>query len=139
MGLELPVPSQVDGALADQRLLPANRQGAQGAYDSAPKGQLENEFGTSNEDDVIKAILEKGSVQESTVSHHRHLFPPLTGAHLAVLNSSHRKQQCADQILSSQRCPSDRDPRTTPRAPWLLTEPLSRLERYPLTSRTLLI
>lgn len=63
-------------------------------------------------------------MQESSVSHHRHLFPPLTGAHLAVFNSSHRKQQCADHILSSQRCPSDRDPRTTPRAPWLLTEPL---------------
>lgn len=47
----------------------ANSQGAQGAYDSAPKSQLENEFGTSNEDEVIKAILEKGSVQESSVSH----------------------------------------------------------------------
>ncbi|KAI7788922.1 shwachman-bodian-diamond syndrome protein [Diaporthe eres] len=49
------------------KIFVTHNQGAQGAYDSAPKGQLENEFGTSNEDDVIKAILEKGSVQESAM------------------------------------------------------------------------
>ncbi|KAL1878769.1 hypothetical protein Daus18300_002045 [Diaporthe australafricana] len=49
------------------KIFVTHNQGAQGAYDSAPKSQLENEFGTSNEDDVIKAILEKGSVQESSM------------------------------------------------------------------------
>ena len=44
-----------------------NRQGVQGTYDGASKALLENEFGTSNEDEVIKTILEKGSLQESTV------------------------------------------------------------------------
>lgn len=39
--------------------------------DSASKGSLEDEFGTSNEDDVVKQILEKGSVIESEVSHRR--------------------------------------------------------------------
>ncbi|KAM5356238.1 hypothetical protein ACJ41O_002884 [Fusarium nematophilum] len=38
-------------------------QGAQGTLDSASKAALENEFGTSVDDDVIKAILEKGSTQ----------------------------------------------------------------------------
>ncbi|KKY36826.1 putative shwachman-bodian-diamond syndrome protein [Diaporthe ampelina] len=49
------------------KIFVTHNQGAQGAYDSAPKGQLESEFGTSNEDEVIKAILEKGSVQESSL------------------------------------------------------------------------
>jgi hypothetical protein len=44
-----------------------NRHGAQGQLDGASKGTLENEFGTHNEDEVIKQILEKGSVQESEV------------------------------------------------------------------------
>lgn len=53
---------------ADQRDFLVFRQGAQGAHDSASKGQLENEFGTSKDDEVIIAILEKGTAQESTVS-----------------------------------------------------------------------
>lgn len=44
-----------------------NRQGAQGAYDGASKGILESEFGTSVDDEVIKQILEKGTLQESQV------------------------------------------------------------------------
>ncbi|KXL42874.1 hypothetical protein M433DRAFT_8741 [Acidomyces richmondensis BFW] len=42
-----------------------HRQGAQGILDRASKAQLESEFGTSREDDVVKAILEKGNVIES--------------------------------------------------------------------------
>lgn len=45
-----------------------NRHGAQGPFDSASKSALENEFGTHNEDEVIKQILEKGTLQESEVS-----------------------------------------------------------------------
>ncbi|KAI9771124.1 MAG: hypothetical protein M1840_002475 [Geoglossum simile] len=37
---------------------------------TASKGQLESEFGTTKEDDIVKVILEKGSVQE-TVSTER--------------------------------------------------------------------
>lgn len=44
-----------------------NRHGAQGQLDGASKGTLENEFGSSNEDEVIKQILEKGEVQEAQV------------------------------------------------------------------------
>jgi ribosome maturation protein Sdo1 len=45
-----------------------HKQGAQGVFDRASKSSLENEFGSSNEDDVVRKILEKGEVQESKVS-----------------------------------------------------------------------
>jgi len=45
-----------------------HRHGKQGILNTASKGQLENEFGTSNEDDVVKKILKEGSVQSSEVS-----------------------------------------------------------------------
>lgn len=35
--------------------------------DSASKGILEDEFGTSKEDDVVRMILERGEVQETEV------------------------------------------------------------------------
>jgi hypothetical protein len=44
------------------------RHGAQGQLDEASKAVLENEFGTKNEDDVIKQILTKGQIQMSEVS-----------------------------------------------------------------------
>ncbi|KFY31065.1 hypothetical protein V493_01429 [Pseudogymnoascus sp. VKM F-4281 (FW-2241)] len=46
------------------------KQGVQGELNMASKSQLENEFGTSNDDDVIKKILQEGSLQE-TESHSR--------------------------------------------------------------------
>ncbi|KPM37108.1 hypothetical protein AK830_g9461 [Neonectria ditissima] len=45
-----------------------HNQGVQGTYDAAAKGTLESEFGTSVDDDVIKIILEKGTLQSSEVS-----------------------------------------------------------------------
>ena len=39
--------------------------GKQGILNTASKGQLENEFGTSNEDEVMKKILTDGSVQST--------------------------------------------------------------------------
>jgi ribosome maturation protein Sdo1 len=44
-----------------------NRQGAQGELNTASKSQLENEFGTSKEDDVLQKILQEGSLQETEV------------------------------------------------------------------------
>lgn len=44
-----------------------NRHGAQGELDTASKASLENEFGTSNEDEVVKKILTDGSIQTSQV------------------------------------------------------------------------
>ena len=39
--------------------------GKQGVLNTASNSQLENEFGTKNEDDVVKQILEKGDIQSS--------------------------------------------------------------------------
>lgn len=47
--------------------LPPNRHGAQGVLDAASKLTLENEFGTSKDDEVIIKILEGGEVQASEV------------------------------------------------------------------------
>ncbi|KAK8187469.1 ribosome maturation protein [Phyllosticta capitalensis] len=40
-----------------------HKHGAQGVLDGASKAALENEFGTSKEEDVVTQILEKGSAQ----------------------------------------------------------------------------
>lgn len=47
-----------------------NRQGAQGTLDSASKQELENEFGTAKDEDVIEQILAKGDKIHSKVSTH---------------------------------------------------------------------
>lgn len=52
------------------------RHGAQGILDSASKAALENEFGTSKDEDVVQQILEKGDIQEATVC----LFPSFLNA-----------------------------------------------------------
>lgn len=44
-----------------------HRQGAQGKLDKASNAELDNEFGTHKEDDVVKQILEKGNLQETKV------------------------------------------------------------------------
>ncbi len=44
-----------------------HRHGTQGTLNDASKATLENEFGTHVEEEVIKAIIEKGSVQETEV------------------------------------------------------------------------
>lgn len=43
------------------------RQGNQGVQDAASKAQLESEFGTSKDEEVVKQILEKGTVIETAV------------------------------------------------------------------------
>lgn len=47
---------------------PHRRQGNQGVLDGASKGQLEAEFGTSKDDEVVAKLLEQGTVVESEVS-----------------------------------------------------------------------
>jgi len=43
------------------------RHGAQGSFNGASNATLENEFGTSDEEAVIKQIIEKGTLQEHEV------------------------------------------------------------------------
>lgn len=52
-------------------LNPLNRQGTQGQLDGASKATLENEFGTSNDEEVIKIILQKGTQENSQVSYNQ--------------------------------------------------------------------
>lgn len=44
-----------------------SRHGAQGVLDGASKSTLENEFGTTDEDECIKKILHGGMIQETEV------------------------------------------------------------------------
>jgi len=46
------------------KIFVTHKHGAQGELNTASKSTLENEFGTHNEEDVIKQIIEKGSIQE---------------------------------------------------------------------------
>ena len=48
------------------RLTKVYRHGAQGILDGASNQQLDSEFGTHKEEDVVAQILEKGNVQETT-------------------------------------------------------------------------
>lgn len=56
-----------------------HRHGKQGVLNTASNSQLENEFGTKNEDDVVKQILEKGEFQSSTVRVHPAVSPDSCG------------------------------------------------------------
>ncbi|KAJ4375518.1 hypothetical protein N0V86_007050 [Didymella sp. IMI 355093] len=62
----IPLAQVVDGF----KILVTDNHGTQGIMNTASKGTLENEFGTSNEDEVIKQILQKGDIQ-STKSNER--------------------------------------------------------------------
>ncbi|KAE9381480.1 shwachman-Bodian-diamond syndrome protein [Stipitochalara longipes BDJ] len=47
------------------KIFVTHKHGAQGQMDGASKATLENEFGTTNDEEAIKLILEKGTLQES--------------------------------------------------------------------------
>ncbi|ETN46866.1 uncharacterized protein HMPREF1541_01055 [Cyphellophora europaea CBS 101466] len=47
------------------KIMITHKQGAQGQLDGASKSQIENEFGSSDEDEAIKQILTKGTLQVS--------------------------------------------------------------------------
>lgn len=54
------------------------RHGAQGVLDGASKAMLENEFGTSRDEECVRQILEKGEYQQSTVRTIHHTTHDLT-------------------------------------------------------------
>ncbi|KAI0995233.1 hypothetical protein K3495_g12949 [Podosphaera aphanis] len=53
------------------KIFVTHRHGAQGSLDAASRATLENEFGTSVDEEVIKQIIEKGTIQESEHSSDR--------------------------------------------------------------------
>lgn len=75
---------------------------------TASKQQLENEFGTSNEDEIVKKILTSGEVQSSEVCT-RHLLTVIVTPDWKIANN----------VL---RTPSVAVAPTTPRAPWPTTK-----------------
>ncbi|KFY35778.1 hypothetical protein V494_05621 [Pseudogymnoascus sp. VKM F-4513 (FW-928)] len=50
------------------KVFTTGKQGAQGELNTASKSQLENEFGTSKDDEVIQKILQDGTLQETESS-----------------------------------------------------------------------
>ncbi|PVH97652.1 putative RNA binding protein [Periconia macrospinosa] len=46
------------------KIFVTHKHGTQGILDAASNQQLDDEFGTHKEEEVVKAILEKGNVQE---------------------------------------------------------------------------
>ncbi|KAK4105861.1 DUF1960-domain-containing protein [Parathielavia hyrcaniae] len=46
------------------KVFTTHKHGAQGLLEGASNSTLENQFGTSQEDEVVRMILEKGDVQE---------------------------------------------------------------------------
>jgi hypothetical protein len=60
--------SDRSGNQVGTRLTCNHRHGTQGVLDTAGKGLLENEFGTSKDDDVFGQILEKGDIIETEVT-----------------------------------------------------------------------
>ncbi|MCJ1257145.1 hypothetical protein MMC24_004970 [Lignoscripta atroalba] len=47
------------------KIFVTHKHGAQGVLDTASKSTLDNEFGTSNEDECMIKIMERGSIQET--------------------------------------------------------------------------
>ncbi|KAI9640989.1 hypothetical protein NHQ30_010416 [Ciborinia camelliae] len=48
------------------KIFVTRKHGTQGTHDEASESQMENEFGTKVDDEVIKAILEKGEAQHGS-------------------------------------------------------------------------
>jgi hypothetical protein len=80
--------------------------------DTASKATMENEFGTNNDEEVIKLILEKGTLQETEVS----ISLPIP--HVSP---------CTNLMLtpSQNRPQRDKEPRTTAWVPELHTRELA--------------
>ncbi|KAH8803046.1 shwachman-Bodian-diamond syndrome protein [Xylogone sp. PMI_703] len=55
------------------KIFVTNRHGTEGGFDGASNAALKDEFGTSDEDAVIKQIIQKGTLQ-------KHDFPERTGS-----------------------------------------------------------
>ncbi|EMR62053.1 hypothetical protein MGN70_005352 [Eutypa lata] len=51
--------------ISTYKVFVTHKQGTQGQFDGASNSTLDNEFGTHNDDEVIKKILEAGNLQES--------------------------------------------------------------------------
>lgn len=82
-------------------LIDLHRHGKQGPLDSASNQILDSEFGTSNEEEVIKQIIEKGTIYETEVCFFSPLpspsslppFPPQYNTNNSLGNRPTRSQE----------------------------------------------
>ncbi|EHK96905.1 putative SDO1-like protein C21C3.19 [Glarea lozoyensis 74030] len=54
------------------KIFVTHKQGAQGTLDGASHSTLDNEFGTHVDEEVIKQIIEKGTIQEGEIKVREH-------------------------------------------------------------------
>jgi hypothetical protein len=86
--------------------------------DTASKATLENEFGTHNDEEVIKLILEKGTLQETEV---RISLPHPHPPYLSFPCPSNPPVPTQMLTPSPHRPQRDKEPRTTAWVPELHT------------------
>jgi hypothetical protein len=67
-------------------VLSTHREGETGQMNVAPKFQLENEFGTSDTEKIIKKILLEGYLEKTMVRHHCLPFRLHTRAEIMLQN-----------------------------------------------------
>lgn len=99
-----------------------HRHSVTGILDTASKASLENEFGTSNEDEVIAKILEDGEIQETEVRLYIKDTPCRCRRPYCIPSMTERKLMLTSRAVCRDRTPSVRVRRTSPRARWLLIE-----------------
>jgi hypothetical protein len=68
-------------------VLSIHREGVTGQLNVAPKWELENEFGTSDTDTIIKKILLEGKLEKTIVRHQCLSFCLATCAEIMLQNS----------------------------------------------------
>ena len=81
------------------------RHGAQNVGDGASKATLENEFGTSNEDECMTKILENGTIQSTEVGSLYILTPSYSTAECGLpflLQTSERQGSKNDSMGTRQ-------------------------------------
>jgi hypothetical protein len=99
------------------------RHGKQGILNTASKQQLENEFGTTNEDEIVKKILTSGDVQSSEVRFTPLPFPsPFAVVYVGYYTWLVGVRREMAKLTGRRRTPSALASPTTPRVPWLATK-----------------
>jgi ribosome maturation protein Sdo1 len=82
-----------------------DRHGKQGVLNTASNSQLENEFGTKKEEDVVKQILEKGDVQSTEVSSTLYYLSSTSSAyHELFTNECRTRNARATQTIARVLC-----------------------------------
>jgi hypothetical protein len=77
-------------------------QGAQGNLDGASNATLDNEFGTHNEEEVIKTIIEKGTIVQGGVRISANELDFVTNFDRALRDKVSRMRAWALEVVTRQ-------------------------------------